>query len=264
MPTRDTAPMGAPCWVDLSSTDAERARAFYCDLFGWTADEPNPEFGGYFSFRKDGQLIAGAMAFQPDMGVPDVWSIYLATDDAAKTVEVAAAAGAQVVSPAMAVGDLGTMAVLIDPTGAAIGLWQPGTHPGFKEVGENCTPSWFELHTRDYAKAVEFYRDAFRWHTVTAGDTPEFRYTMQVDGEQQLAGIMDAGAFLPEGVPAHWKVYFGVDDADATVSRLVELGGSVVLPAEDTPYGRIAEVTDPMGAHFKLVAPNEQMPAHNT
>ena len=66
---------------------------------------------------------------------------------------------------------------------------------------------------------------------------------------------------LPEGVPAHWTVYFGVDDTDAALAKIAELGGTVVRPAEDTPYGRLAAATDPTGAQFKLVGPNEAMPA---
>jgi predicted enzyme related to lactoylglutathione lyase len=54
MPAREDAPLGAPCWVDLMTSNTERSRAFYGELFGWTADEPNQEFGGYFNFRKDG------------------------------------------------------------------------------------------------------------------------------------------------------------------------------------------------------------------
>ncbi|TMK52071.1 MAG: VOC family protein, partial [Actinobacteria bacterium] len=88
-----------------------------------------------------------------------------------------------------------------------------------------------------------------------------FRYTTLGEGESQLAGIMDASAFLPEGVPAHWSIYFGVEDADAALAKITELGGSIVRPAEDTPYGRLATATDPTGAQFKLVAPNEAMPA---
>ena len=64
---------------------------------------------------------------------------------------------------------------------------------------------------------------------------------------------MDASGFLPEGVPAHWAVYLRVDDTDAAVKTTTELGGAVVMPAEDTPYGRIAMVSDPTGAHFRLV-----------
>src|SRR5207247_3990014 len=109
-----------------------------------------------------------------DNPMPDVWSVYLATDDATKTVDAATAGGGQVVVPAMEVGELGTMAVVSDPGGAAIGMWQPGLHQGFGVFGEAGTPSWFELHTRDYAAAVSFYRDVFRWDTDVVSDTPEF------------------------------------------------------------------------------------------
>lgn len=260
MPRRDTAPIGAPCWVDLMTSDTERSRAFYSQLFGWDAEEPAEEFGGYFSFTKDGVRVAGCMAAQPGAGVPDVWSVYLATDDAHKTLEAVMTNGGQVQVAAMQVGDLGTMAVVGDPTGAGVGVWQPGQHPGFGVLGEAGTPAWFELNTRNYEAAVEFYREVFRWHTQVVSDTPEMRYTTATDGEEWLAGIMDATAFLPEGVPAHWSVYFGVDDTDAALARTVELGGSILQPAEDTPYGRIAAAADPTGARFKLVAPNAAMP----
>ena len=64
---------------------------------------------------------------------------------------------------------------------------------------------------------------------------------------------MDASAFLPEGVPAQWSIYFGVGDADAALAKIVELGGTITQPAEDTPYGRLAQAADPTGALFKLV-----------
>jgi len=245
------------------TSDTDRSRAFYTEVFGWTAEEPAEEFGGYFTFRKGDVQVAGCMAAQPGAGMPDTWAVYLATDDAAKTLDTAVAEGGRLLVQAMAVADLGTMGVVADTGGAAIGLWQPGSFPGFRLVGEAGTPSWFELHTRDYQGAVAFYRNVFRWDTQALSDTADFRYTVQRHGDTQLAGILDASGFLPDGVPAHWKVYFGVDDTDATLAKLVELGGSVVRPAEDTPYGRIAEVTDPVGAQFKLVAPNEAMPARD-
>ncbi|MGD9703180.1 MAG: VOC family protein [Acidimicrobiia bacterium] len=264
MPTRATAPIGAPCWVDLMTSDTERSRTFYSALFGWTAEEPAEEFGGYFTFTKDGIPMAGCMASQPGSGVPDVWSVYLATDDATKTLEAVTANGGQVYADAMAVGDLGTMAAVGDPGGAMIGIWQPGSHPGFGALAEPGAPSWFELHTRDYETAVAFYREVFRWDTNVASDTPEFRYTTLANGEEWLAGIMDASRFLPDGVPAHWSVYFGVDDADAALSKIIALGGSIVMAAEDTPYGRLAAALDPSGAQFKLVAPNDAMPARTS
>ena len=259
MPTRDSAPIGSPCWADLWTSDVEGSRRFYSELFGWEAQEPSPEFGGYFMFTRDGVPMAGGMGDMGDMPANNTWKIYLATDDIAKTLEAAEAEGAQVISPAMPVADLGTQAVLIDPTGAHLGAWQPGTFPGFTVLNEHGAPSWFELHTRDHAGAVAFYRSVFRWDTDTVGDTDEFRYAIMRNpsGEGELAGIMDATSFLPEGVPAHWSVYWEVDDADAAVAKVKALGGSVVMDAEDTPYGRLATVADPAGAQFKLRAPNQ-------
>jgi predicted enzyme related to lactoylglutathione lyase len=154
----------------------------------------------------------------------------------------------------MDVGELGTMALLADVGGAAIGTWQPREFQGFGLFGEPGTPSWFELHTRDYKAAVDFYRTVFRWDTNVVGDTPEFRYTTLKIGDDIFAGIMDASAFLPKGVPSHWSVYFGVADADAALAKVVALGGSIVAAAEDTPYGRLATAADATGAVFKLVA----------
>ena len=65
---------------------------------------------------------------------------------------------------------------------------------------------------------------------------------------------MDASSFLTAGAPASWSIYFGVDDTDKALAKIVDLGGSVVQPAEDTPYGRLAAATDATGALFKLVA----------
>jgi hypothetical protein len=254
MPTRDNAPNGSPCWVDLWASDVEGSRRFYSELFGWEAQEPNPEFGGYFMFTRNGVPTAGAMGDMGDMPANNSWSIYLATEDIAKTVEAAEGDGAQIIAPPMAVADLGIQAVLNDPTGAHLGAWQPRTFPGFAVLGEPGSPSWFELFTRDHDAAVAFYRTVFHWDTTAVGDADDFRYTVMRDpsGEGELAGIMDATAFLPEGVPAYWSVYWEVDDVDAAAAKVKALGGSVVADAEDTPYGRLATVADPAGAQFKL------------
>ena len=255
MPTRSSAPLGAPCWTDLWTSDVEGSRRFYGELFGWEAADPDPEFGGYFIFKRDGIDVAGGMGdMGADMPANNTWKVYLATDDITKTAEAAAANGAQIISPAMAVGDLGIQLVMIDPTGAHLGAWEAKEFPGFTVVLEHAAPGWFELSTRDHSQAVDFYRTVFHWDTTAVGDTDEFRYTTMGDpmGGENLAGIMDASGFLPDGVPAHWSVYWEVDKVDNAVDKVRALGGAVVADAVDTPYGRLATVTDPAGAEFKL------------
>jgi len=253
MATRDRATIGDPCWVDHMSNDVEATRRFYTEVFGWEAGEAAEEFGGYFQFFRGGVPIAGAAPNMTGAAMPDLWSVYIAVDDADATVAAALAAGGSVVVPAMKVADLGTMAVLTDPGNAAIGIWAPDTFQGFGVLDEVGAPKWFELHSRDFAAAVAFYKEVFNWETAVVSDTDEFRYTTANHGDHQFAGMMDSSNFLPEGVPAHWRVYFGVADVDATVAKIVELGGTVQMAPEDTPYGRMAAVADNGGASFSVM-----------
>jgi uncharacterized protein len=255
VPKRDDAPIGAPCWVDLLTTEPDRSREFYGRLFGWTVEDPGEDYGGYVNFLSEGIPVAGCMRNDGSAGVPDLWSVYLSTDDAEATVARAVERGGQVMVPAMDVMALGRMAVVVDVGGAVIGMWQPGEHRGFGIVAEPGAPAWFELHTRAYDASLDFYRDVFGWQTRVESDIPEFRYTTLDFDDEQYAGVMDASGFLPDGMPAAWSVYFGVADADVALSEIVALGGEVLMGAEDTPYGRLATAADPTGAVFKLVAP---------
>jgi predicted enzyme related to lactoylglutathione lyase len=247
-----TFPPGAPCWAELFVTDPERVLPFYAGLFGWTWREEGPEFGGYRTLMHGHDAVGGCMRNSGEAGTPDAWFVSLASPDAVATCEAAAAHGGHVAVPAMPVMDLGVMAVLVDPGGAAIGVWQAGTHRGFSVVGTPGAPSWFELRTRDYDASVGFYRDVFGWDAVTADDAPGVRYTTLGAGEDGRAGIMDAAAVMPDTAPAAWIVYWGVADARAAAERAASLGGAVVAPAESTPYGTLATIADPGGVVFRL------------
>lgn len=251
-----TVTTGAPCWMDLLTSDTGRAREFYGRVFGWTAGEASPEFGGYFMFFIDGAPVAGCMPVMPGMDIADVWGTYLASPDAQATLAAAAKHGGTVRVPAEPVADLGTQAVLEDPAGARIGIWQADTFPGFGLIGTGKagTPAWFELHARDYASAVAFYHVALGWAPKTMGDTPEFRLSAIEDGRQPVAGIMDASGHLAEGERPSWDIYVSVADTDKTLALAAELGGRVVQEGMDTPFGILGAAVDPMGAKFKVIS----------
>ena len=250
MPT-PTLIVGAPCWIDLYSSDPDKASAFYGELFGWTAQPPQEGFGGYFVYTKDGKAVAGCMRNDGSMGYPDAWGIHLMTDDVERTANDAPANGGSVEMGPMDVAENGSSAMIKDPGGSIVGAWQPNQQKGFELTGEAGAPAWFELHTGQYDKAVSFYREVFGWDTHVMSDTPEFRYTTLGEGEGQLAGIMD-----DKEEPSGWNVYFEVADVDAALERVEELGGTIIAPAEDTPYGRLASAADPTGTAFRLVANN--------
>ena len=129
---------GRPIWVELYTADTDAAKAFYNGLFGWTLQESGPEFGNYALFLRDGAPVAGLMRNTEE--APSAWSVYLESNNAEDTVAMAVANGGQVLADAMSVGDLGRMAVILDPAGAAVGIWQPLQHTGISARGEISAP----------------------------------------------------------------------------------------------------------------------------
>jgi predicted enzyme related to lactoylglutathione lyase len=257
MPSPDITP-GAPCWIDLMTSDTTKARQFYGDLFGWEFEAGDQEtYGGYLTARKNGKTVAGIMQKQEDQAaMPDVWSTYLRSDDAAATAAAVTANGGQVYVEPMDVPEQGHMAFFGDATGAAIGVWQPREMRGYELVAEPGAAAWHELHAKDYDAAVTFYQKVFGWDTDVMSDTPEFRYTTLGAGDSAKAGIMDASGYLPPEVPSTWQIYFSVEDADASIAKAVAMGASVIDGPDDSSFGRLATLADPTGAMFKIVAEN--------
>lgn len=252
-----TVPVGAPIWIDLATSDQARSIAFYGALLDWRCEEPDPALGGYANFTKDGNRVAGCVPAMEKS--PDAWGVYLATEDAEQTCKQVLAAGGAVHAPPMPVDDLGTMAIVADPSGASIGLWQPGTHRGLPPTTAGPGHAvWFELQTTGYEQTLQLGREVFGWETTVVADAPEFRYsTAAIEGED-VVGIMSTGDARPEGPTGgsapQWSVYLQVEDADEASVRAQALGATEVHPPTDTPYGRIVALTDPTGALVKLMS----------
>ena len=244
-------PVGAPCWMDLVTSDVEASVAFYSALFGWTCEEAgSPE--GYRYFLLDGRAVGGVMANDPEWGMPDAWSVFLRTDDVSAVAAACPSAGGEVLMEPCEVAPNGSFTIVRDAGGAVVSAWQPGTEKGFGVLGEPGAPTHFELHTRDFDAALRFYREVFGWaeHVV---DAPGFRYaTYGEQGGDLRAGIMDdAGDAGMPVAPSAWAVYFA-GDATATYARALELGGEGLMSPEPTPYGVLAVLRDPTGAELRL------------
>ena len=244
---------GRPIWIELFTPDPDAAQAFYGDLFGWTSEDAGPEYGGYRLLLCDGAPVAGLM--RNDGQGPSAWAVYLETNNADDTVAMAKANGGQMILEAHQVGDRGTMAVVTDPAGAMVGIWQPDEHPGFAALGEDNAPAWFELLTTAYDASIPFYENVFGWDTHTMSDTPEFRYTTLGSDDLARAGLMDGSAFLGDQAPA-WSTYIQVADTDEALAKAVGFGATEVDAPQDTPYGRLASFADPQGVRLKVMGPN--------
>jgi len=254
MVTREAAwPAGTPCWVDLGVGDITRARAFYSGLFGWEIQEGPPEAGGYCMCVRGGRPVAG---IGPKMGpaqMPPAWTTYIASQDADDTVRKIKAAGGQVIVEPMDVMNVGRMAVAADPGGAVFGVWQARSHSGVQLANEPGSLAWNENMSRDFDANKAFYHAVFGYRY---GDMSSegFNYATIDLGGRPVGGIGELDPNFPPEVPANWATYFGVADVDAAVARAGELGGRVVRPAWDTPYGRMAVLADDQGAVFAVLS----------
>ncbi|MFE5333917.1 VOC family protein [Embleya sp. NPDC056575] len=242
-------PTGVPCWVDLAVPDVAAGLAFYRGLLGWDDEiEPAPP-GGYTTCTLGGRPVAGLLDRPPGQPEPIAWTTHLAADDIDAVARVILAAGGEVTVPPTDVRTLGRTAVAADPTGGVFAVWQAREHIGAGVVDEPGAVVWNELYTPDSDRAKRFYADVFGVTFQDMSDA-DFDYaTFHVDGVPRggLAGVRN-------GPPPRWAVYFAVRDADESVARVDDLGGTVLRGPEESPYGRVAAIRDPQGALFNVIA----------
>jgi predicted enzyme related to lactoylglutathione lyase len=251
MPERSEYPPGTPAWADLGSPDLQASRRFYNGLFGWELQDMGPDAGGYTIASVRGKAVAGVGPLMAE-GQPPAWTTYVYIEDADTKAKEIESAGGTTLAPPFDVLTAGRMGVFADPTGAVIAIWQPRDFKGAELVSEAGAICWNELHTRDVARAKQFYREAFGWDGQTS-DAQGMVYTEWKLGGETVGGMMEMGEQFPAEVPPHWLVYFAVDDCDGSVAKAGQIGASVLSPAMDIPVGRFAVLADPQGAAFGII-----------
>ena len=110
--------------VELNTTDVDKAKAFYGKLFDWTLEDV-PMGDSAYTMIKVGNGTGGGMMKHPVPGAPSAWLAYVQVDDIAAATQKARSLGATVMKDVTEVMGAGWLSILIDPTGAALGLWKP-------------------------------------------------------------------------------------------------------------------------------------------
>lgn len=255
----ESYPAGTPSWVDLMTTDQDSAVDFYGQVFGWRTEVSGPEMGNYGMAMKGEQPVAGIGPMPDGSQFPPSWSVYISVDDVDVVVAAAAAAGGEIVAPVMDVAGQGQhpgrMAIIADPSGAVFGLWEPHDHRGSGLAHEPGSVTWQELLSRNPQASRDFLAAIFGYRWEPMPGAPMEYHVGKLDGDEVL-GVMGLPQGLPADMPSHWNTYFAVVDADQTVARATDAGGTVMTPPFDSPFGRMAVLRDPQGAHFSIVAAN--------
>jgi hypothetical protein len=258
-------PNGFPGWVDLSTPDQAAATAFYCELFGWTAEDLPTDVGTtYTMLSLDGRLVCGLGPQPPalvEAGVPPAWVTYVLVGDVDEIVAATPDAGGTVTMPTIDVMTSGRMAMVADPSGAVLGLWQPRDHQGADVFNEPGSVVWNELQTRDIAACLPFYEELFgwRWDHTTAGGGDYSLAHLDAKGsaaegvDTSVAGAMPMPSGVPDEAPSSWGVYFAAADLDDVLARATGGGASVVVEPMAMDGGRFALIADPQGAMFYLM-----------
>lgn len=252
MPNVDRFAPGEFCWVELVTSDQSSAKQFYAGLFGWTARDVPTGPGSVYSLMHLGNRIAAGLfeltSSERSAGVPPHWQLYVAVEEVDQSAKKATELGGKVVE-VFDVTDRGRGALLQDPTGAFVSLWQPNKRTGLGVTNDPGALCWADLMTPDQARAGMFYKSLFGWK-LTFGEGKESGYLHIVNGNNFIGGI-------PPGehasAPPHWQMYFAAANIDDSVERAKNLGAKTFVgPMDIEGQGRFAVFADPQGAVFAL------------
>jgi uncharacterized protein len=110
--------------VELNSTDVKVAKSFYGALFGWSLEDVPMGGGQVYTMIGVGEGTGGGMQTHPVAGAPSSWLAYVGVDDIHAATEKARKLGATVMREPMEVMGSGWLSIIVDPTGAPLGLWK--------------------------------------------------------------------------------------------------------------------------------------------
>jgi predicted enzyme related to lactoylglutathione lyase len=247
-------PAGAPCWVELATSNDGQMSEFYHQLLGWeyrvTVDS-SVATDRYAIAMKDGFPVAGLYQTNGRSG----WIPHVAVSDINAGAERVGLLGGAVTLGPVALPHDDSVVYAQDPVGAPIALRCPP--PGWLFTsGDAGSFAMADLNTRDGAVVDEFYANLLGYTSVQLGDGTDIDYAeWQLSGRPVLHRYVMGPEYAPT-TPPHWLIYFVANPAegtDATAVRALSLGGGIAVEPYDSRLGRATVLTDPGGATFGVI-----------
>ena len=246
---------GCFVWYELTTTDAEAAKAFYADIVGWGTRDASMPGAAYTLFTAGEDPVAGLVTLPAEarkMGAQPRWTGYVGVDDVDAATDRLKRLGGTVYVPPTDVPDVSRFSVVADPQMATLTLvkW---LHPGQEHPAALISPGhigWHELSAVNWEGAFAFYTELFGWQKADAEVGSMGTYQLFSAGGQTIGGMSNKPPTVP--MP-FWLYYFNVGDIDAAAER-VKAGGGKILegPLEARGGNRIVRCMDPQGAMFAL------------
>jgi predicted enzyme related to lactoylglutathione lyase len=238
---------GKPCWVDVNvetSEEREALMAFYSALFGWTFEVGTPETGFYSRALHKGQPVMG---IGQGPGGAGHLVTYFSTPDLDFTLQLVWAQGGQLVMGPMQIMDFGSMALVMDSTGAMHGLWQPDKFAGFGVMYEPNSPGWFDHVSEDTAAAAAYYVKI-----LANGVELHSESDMQIlkHADEWFASLTKEDCSV---IPPHWNPIFVVDSLDRIKGDVKKLGGKIIVEEMPVPGSTISVFQEPVKGTYVTV-----------
>ncbi|MCY3944670.1 MAG: VOC family protein [Anaerolineaceae bacterium] len=258
-------PHGSFCWADLSTHGGEAAVDFYSQLMGWQAETQDTIFGTtYTTFSQDGHRIAGLAWLPPEMSeIPSAWNSYVSVDDVDALLPTVTEAGGQIIQPPFDVPEGARIAVIRDPAGAALCLFQARGNVGTTLVNTPGALCWNELYTADPEASRAFYGALLGWDFQDSRDGEDGRpgYVSIYNRGRANGGMLVMDEGMAANVPPMWVPYFSVADVAASTEQVKSLDGKIIMgPQEEGGVGRWLLFFDPQGASCHVVQLDQPEP----
>ena len=243
---------GAIVWYELLSTDPKGSLAFYPDVVGWKTKAWD---GQDYTMFVGSQGPLGGVAKLPEqaqkLGAPTYWQANIQVDSLDASVETVKQLGGKVLV-SEAVPTIGRFAVISDPQGAVVSLFQAENEMPPHDVTKPGEFSWHELYTTDHEAAFAFYSQIAGWERLGSFDMgPMGTYVLWGRDGKQLGGMMTKPPSVPQ--PA-WLFYITVSDLEAALARAQAKGAKLLNGPMEVPGGqRIVQMMDPQGGAFAMV-----------
>jgi predicted enzyme related to lactoylglutathione lyase len=257
-----SAVLGQYLWHELLTTDPDAGAGFYAKVLGWSRFPYEGDPG--YAMLGNGQGPVGGVRLMgkdplADKAGPN-WLTYVGVPDLTAALAAVEAKGGRVIHPVTAVpGDGGRYAVIADPQGAAIGLYEPSGGVAADSSAPTGPAVWHELTAENPEAALQFYNAIFGWDVVATHDMggEVGTYYLFGKGTTQMGGAFVRGKGTAPSRP-RWLVYLGVAGLTAAVDAVKAAGGKVLNGPHQVPGGNwVAQVLDSHGVPLALHGPKE-------
>jgi len=246
----DPVESGRFVWHDLLTANVSAAKKFYGDLFGWRFEDSKRGDRPYVIARLPSGPVAGLVDVKGIADAGQQWLSYMAVADINKAVAVAQSDGAKVLVQPRDL-PLARAAVVTDPQGAPIGLAQ--LRGNFPDLSRPTAGHffWQEYLAKDAVKALEFYKRVAGYDEAISDSRlgVEYHVLKKASGG---AGLFQLPATAANVLP-NWLPYVLVDNPEEVATRVIALGGRILVPAAPERRNRsLVVIADPGGAPLAL------------